>query len=551
MGRHTATDTRGRQRRAGVAALVVASLVVGAGVTGWSLGWFSDPRAAEAGDVSCDQRTLLRVAVSPDIAPVVTDLLSGLEETCADVAVVPTEPLQAVASITSLEASALPHLWIPDSSLWVSRAGSAPLRPVGNLAASPLVLATNPAASTELGWTAAPPTWGEALTTGRPVAVQDLASTAEGLISLAAVQTSLGGGEAADNAVVNAALAAGRGEVPSAADGLAAAAAGGADAPLVPVTEQEVFSANRGQQSPSLVAVYPSDGSPSLDYPIVAVGSPTGPVDDVVTAAVSTLTSDDARVAVRRAGFRDPSGAAPDGAGPAAGVQEQTPATLTLEPARVTELLARLSSLARPSRLLAVIDVSTSMEAAAGPGQTRITLARDAAKSALALFPEASSIGLWAFASALGDSTDWLELAPVRPISADAGGLTQRQSLAALLDSLPDRLTGGGTSLYDTTLGAVRSVRESYDPGAVNSVVLITDGRNEDSTGIDLLGLLETLQAEADPQRPVKVIAVGLGPDADSEALDQIADATGGAAYAADDPRDLQTVLFDALRRRS
>ncbi len=34
------------------------------------------------------------------------------------------------------------------------------------------------------------------------------------------------------------------------------------------------------------------------------------------------------------------------------------------------------------------------------------------------------------------------------------------------------------------------------------------------------------------------------------DALQQIADATGGAAYAALDPEDLQGVLFDAIRRR-
>jgi hypothetical protein len=48
----------------------------------------------------------------------------------------------------------------------------------------------------------------------------------------------------------------------------------------------------------------------------------------------------------------------------------------------------------------------------------------------------------------------------------------------------------------------------------------------------------------------VKVIGVALGPDADLAALEQIAEATEGAAYSAVDPADLQTVLFDALRQR-
>jgi len=82
-------------------------------------------------------------------------------------------------------------------------------------------------------------------------------------------------------------------------------------------------------------------------------------------------------------------------------------------------------------------------------------------------------------------------------------------------------------------------------------VLIVTDGTDDDDQSVGLPGLLDTLRAEADPQRPVKVIGVALGPDADVDVLRQIADATGGAAYSAEDPRDLQTVLFDALRQRS
>ena len=39
---------------------------------------------------------------------------------------------------------------------------------------------------------------------------------------------------------------------------------------------------------------------------------------------------------------------------------------------------------------------------------------------------------------------------------------------------------GGDTGLYDSLLAAFRSVKSSYQPGYVNSVVLMTDGVNED-----------------------------------------------------------------------
>ena len=87
-------------------------------------------------------------------------------------------------------------------------------------------------------------------------------------------------------------------------------------------------------------------------------------------------------------------------------------------------------------------------------------------------------------------------------------------------------------------------------PTSVSSVVIVTDGRDEDVGSIGLANLVITLRKELDPRRPVKVIGIGIGPDADLGALQAIAAATDGAAYSAVNPADLQTVLFDALRRR-
>jgi Ca-activated chloride channel homolog len=438
---------------------------------------------------------------------------------------------------------------VPDSSLWTARAADAPLQAAGSMGSSPVVLATSRAVADQLGWTTTPPSWGQALATDRPLAVPDLAASAEGLSALAAVRSSLGGGEDADNAVVEAVLAAARATPIAPADALAAGAAGGADAPLVPVSEQEVFATNQETENPALVAVYPSEGSPYLDYPVLRVGERSGVERSAADAVVRALTSDAARRAVQKAGFRGSDGTAPPAAGEQTGIQEAAPGKLALEPADVQGLFARLSSLAKPSRLLAVFDVSTSMKAPVGDG-TRATLARDAGKSALALFPDNSAIGLWTFARRLDGDTDWVQLVPTQALAIDVGGRSQRDVLREALDSIPGRLAPGGTGLYDTTLAAVRAARADYDPTAVTSVVIITDGKDEDDDTIGLDALVQTLGAEIDPSRPVKVIGIALGPDADMGALEQIATATGGAAYSAVDENDLQTVLFDALRKR-
>ncbi|MGY1795464.1 VWA domain-containing protein [Geodermatophilus sp. SYSU D00525] len=546
MGRHADTNSMRRVQRPAPVALVVA-LVVVALVAGGVVWWLAGSGSSDG----CETTRTVRVTVAPELGDVARDLLADPQDlgggACATAEVTAQEPLQTVGDLSALEGSALPQVWVPDSSLWAVRAGDAPLDPSGSMATSPVVLGTSRAAADALGWSGQAPQWSEALSGARPVAVPDLAASAEGVAALAAVRASLGGGDAADNAVVQAVLAARRGPAVSPADALATAQSGDPESPLVPVSEQEVISVNRGVEDPRLVAVYPAEGSPELDYPVLRVGSPGDDDRAAVDAVVRALTSEAAGTAVLAAGFRDADGTAPTDPGP--GVQEQAPEVLPVDAEQVQGLLAELARLAAPSRLLTVIDVSQSMEAPAGDG-TRATLARDAAKSALTLIPGTSSIGLWVFAYQLQGVQDWVELTPIRALEDEVDGGTQRDALDEQLDSLPGRLSPGGTGLFDTALAAVRAAREQYDPNAVSSVVLVTDGTNEDSSGIALDQLVQTLQDEADPQRPVKVIGVALGPDADVAALEQIAQATGGAAYSAVDPNDLQGVLFDALRQR-
>ncbi len=548
MGRHADTSTvrRGQRQRPAPVALLVA-LVVVALVAGGLVLWLASGSAG----ADCEDTRTVRVTVAPELGAVAQDLLDQPQDlgggTCAAAEVTVQEPVQTVGDLAALEGSALPQVWVPDSSLWTVRAGGTALDASGSMATSPVVLGTSRAAADQLGWTTRAPDWRAALSGARPVAVPDLAASAEGVAALAAVRTSLGGGDAADNAVVQAVLAARRGPATTPADALAAAAADDVDAPLVPVSEQEVVAANRGAPDSSLVAVYPAEGSPRLDYPVLRVGSPADDDRPAVDAVVRALTSGAARTAVLEAGFRDAEGTAPPEPGP--GVQEQAPEVVEVDAEGAEALLGELSRLAAPSRVLTVLDVSASMEAPAGDG-TRATLARDAAKSTLALVPGTSAIGLWVFAHQLQGEQDWLELAPVRTLAEEVEGTDQRDLLDGELDTIPDRLSPGGTGLFDTTLAAFRAAQAQYDPEAVSSVLIVTDGANEDDAGTTLEALLQTLDEEADPQRPVKVIGVALGEDADIGALEQVARATGGAAYSAVDPEDLQDVLFDALRQR-
>ena len=214
------------------------------------------------------------------------------------------------------------------------------------------------------------------------------------------------------------------------------------------------------------------------------------------------------------------------------------------------DALRTWSAVTLKARMLTVIDVSGSMAQDAGQGRTRIELARDAAITGLTLYPDSAKIGLWAFSELQDPPADWVSLVGIGRLTSPVDGVPRREALIRAARSLPS-LVEGGTGLYDTTLAAFRTVRADYDPARINSVLLLTDGRNEDDDfGIGLPTLLRTLRAEFDPAQPVPIITIGMGPDADLATLTRISEITGGKAYAALDPNDIETVFLDAMIER-
>src|SRR3712207_5467999 len=210
MGRHADTSAARRSLQLTpqvlIALAVAAVVLLAGGITWWAVG---------AGSGDCEDPAVVRVAVAPELAPVAEQVLTdaaGLRpEDCAAAQVTAQEPVQTVGDLGALDAGDLPHLWVPDSSLWTARAEDAALEAVGSVAASPVVLATSQGAVDALGWQDAAPGWAAALAGDQGIAVPDLATSAEALAALSAVRTALGGGEEADNAVVQTVLAAGRG----------------------------------------------------------------------------------------------------------------------------------------------------------------------------------------------------------------------------------------------------------------------------------------------------------------------------------------------------
>jgi Ca-activated chloride channel family protein len=79
-------------------------------------------------------------------------------------------------------------------------------------------------------------------------------------------------------------------------------------------------------------------------------------------------------------------------------------------------------------------------------------------------------------------------------------------------------------------------------------VVVLTDGADGGTRfAMPNQEFLKRLNAGRDPARPVPVIAVGYGPDANMKALQDMAAATGGQAIAARNAADLASAMAKAF----
>ncbi|WP_282687626.1 MULTISPECIES: hypothetical protein [unclassified Streptomyces] len=117
------------------------------------------------------------------------------------------------------------------------------------------------------------------------------------------------------------------------------------------------------------------------------------------------------------------------------------------------------------------------------------------------------------------------------------------EALAAGLQPVP----GGATGLYDTTLASYKEARSTYVKGKFNALVILTDGSDQDTNGISRSGLITELKELVDPERPVPVIAIAVGPDADRDEVAEIARVTGGDGYEVSDPAEIQAVILQAI----
>jgi hypothetical protein len=505
---------------------------------------------ASAGQ-SCSGSVQVPVVVAPELASAVRNIAADwsqskpdIKGSCATARVSAAPPAQAVTAVARATG---PMVWIPDSSVWVARFAAAHPGLVAartSVASSPLVAATS-AANTAKLQAEARSGWAGVLGGKLPVVINDPATNASGAVLTVAVAQassteSAGASQAtmqrAQAQVVGLFLELSRTALATPVGGFAKLT--GKSAPVFVTTERDMHASGNDGDGPKVAAVNPAGMTPALDYPAVQiVPHGAGAVQTAAAAAFAQALRKPAAVAqFVRAGLRDPQ------CDPTS--VDKTPVQLAPAPTAADRSLAQRlwTAAVRPAQLLVAMDVSGSMNDPAQPGgKPKIDVAAQAAEKGVALLPDDWRVGIWSFSTQPPPANDWTELAPLGQVG------TTRSQLIAADASLPQRV-GGDTALYETARAAFEDVRRHYVPGDVNTVVLFTDGSNVDpGDDLTLHGLVKQLRDEYDPAKPVRIVTIGFGHDADTAALHAISSATHGQSYHVDDPAQIQLVLLDAI----
>jgi len=528
-----------------IISIVAALAIVAAGLVAWQA---FGARGAPAAAAGCTSVARLAVTVDTSIAPIVTDVANRYDAEkahCAKITVTGQDSADT-ASVLAAGGAGI-DVWIPNSLVWVDRmnsiAGSLGREPAAIsvqqvVATSPVVFAIPADKAAQAA--ADPLTWGRVLDGSLPAVLPNPEASSSSLAGMLALAAHAG----KNTLALNAALIDIAKTIPATPDDALAAVATAPALTAAITTEQQVAAYDTAHPQQQVSAVYPKDGTDAVEYPYLVVNSSAARgVPALVTAFEQALLAQSPRFVA--AGFRDGSGAGtlnqPGVPAAAVAVAPATDGTTQLA------LYQDWSVLTLRGRMLGVIDTSGSMSDAAGGGLSRIQIFQQAAMGAISRFSGDVELGLWTFSTDQNGTLPYQSISPIAPL----GDKAHAADLAAKIAGLPARV-GGNTGLYDTVLAAVREVRSTYDPKYINSVVVITDGVNDDAgSSTTLQSLIATLKKEADPKRPVPVILIGFGPDTDIASMTQIAKATGGGAYSASKPQDLSTVLTLALTQRS
>ncbi|HEU4349444.1 MAG TPA: VWA domain-containing protein [Actinoplanes sp.] len=545
-------------------------------------------------DSGCTGQIKLSVAAATEIVPAIEQtaqrwMIDGanISGTCVAVSVTGVNPATMAAAVAREHGVALaglgvapgsvtvPDVWVPDSSTWLLRlkseaSGFVP-SDVTSIAQSPVVVAMPTPVAESIGWPNTKLGWKDLLqkmrsSTTLRTGIVDPTRDAAGLSGLLALAGAAGAGPEGQTARVGALRALANGssalrddllqKFPRSAD--PAGIAGGLSA--APLSEEDVVAYNAERPPIQLAALYLDPPPPSLDYPYAVMPEADLQKSAAADALLRALSSTAFKDALAAVGLRNADGTlGANFALPIGAPQATTPTSAKPDPSQggaaaagldagaISQALGSWAAITLPGQVLAVFDISGSMttKVPTAGGLTRAEVTRRAAAQGLTLFDDKWSVGMWVFSTDLVGKQPWREVVPISPLSA------ARERVAASVRFIVPK-EDGATGLYDTALAAYKEVQSVWQEGRVNSVILLTDGKNENKAGLTRDELISSLKKASDPKRPVRMVIIGIGDEVDSKELQDIAAATtAGGVFIAQDPAKIGEIFLQAIATRS
>jgi Ca-activated chloride channel family protein len=545
------------------------------------------------GPHTCSPRTTVTVFASPGHANTLSVLAqrwnaSMVNDRCVAAAVVAKAPSAVAGELGPRWNRARdgnpPDVWAPDSSLWLTVAGSRadaarvlPAQQSPSIASSPVVTAVRQPIARAFGWPQRPldaqqvvgafVTPGAFTKLGHPewsslrVGMPDPSTSTAGLASVFATLDPQATGTVSDTqllASIRFSQTLGAVADDTAAFFAAQRKPGGDPAGAVaafPALERDVAAFN-AEGAPIMLTPAYSPHAVVADYPYTVLTA------DWVDAAHRTaaelflryLGEPEARRILAEQGFRAPDQTIRNGAHLPADQGFQAtfgPPRPIPSAAALNQVVSQWVAMQRPANVITAVDTSGSMAAPVpGLNMTRMQLLQQTAVAGFGLLTNRTNIGLWEFSARDGNlASEHRERVPFGPMSTPVGSVPRQQALLAAVGALRP---GGWTPLYDTAYAAFHELQARYQPNTTNAVLLITDGKNETpgGRGLTLDQLIDKLTHEQRPNQPTPIIGIAVGPEADAAALQRISNATGGRTFIARDPAKAVETLILAFAGR-
>jgi Ca-activated chloride channel family protein len=285
------------------------------------------------------------------------------------------------------------------------------------------------------------------------------------------------------------------------------------------VAAQEAKRLSGESDQPSVVAIYPKEGTFWSNHPYIILNAPwvTDEQREAAQIFEAFLLAEPQQRGSIEYGFRpaDPSIALGSPLDGQHGVDPTQPQTILEVPsAEVVVAIQELwrSEAKKPVDVVVVMDTSGSMDG------KKIASARSSLIQFIDLMDDRDRLEVVLFSDQMVTLTD---LSPLG---------RKRQDVRSRVSGV---IEGGDTMLYDAIQFAYAELEAKGDPDHIRAIVALTDGKDTASE-LPLSQLIDRIGAQSESGDATKIFTIAFGQAADREVMQRIAEITGGKQYDSD-----------------